>query len=216
MLALLVLSVAWNCMVYSGAKFIASTWHHTDITSSFDMMIPFIPWTAIIYVSWYVFWVGNYALCAVQEENERTRFFCADIIVKAICLIIFLVFPTTNVRPEVGDSGFFENVMRLIYYIDTPDNLFPSIHCAGSWMCWIGVRKRKDIPIAYRIFSLLLAVAICISTLTTKQHVIIDVISGIVLAEGCYMIAGIQCIHTLFSKIFDAFLRMLRIRRSTK
>ena len=35
--------------------------------------------------------------------------------------------------------------------------------------------------------SLLIAVSICISTLTTKQHVLIDVFAGVALAELSYL-----------------------------
>lgn len=45
--------------------------------------------------------------------------------------------------------------MRLLYWIDAADNLFPSIHCLVSWLCWIGVRRRRDIPYGYSFFHLL-------------------------------------------------------------
>ena len=216
MLALLLLSFFWNYVVYFGARLITKTWHHADITSDLDLMIPFVPWTVFIYIGWYVFWGVNYALCAMQEGKERNRLFCADTIAKLICLVIFLLFPTTNIRPEVADSGVFNRLMQLVYYLDNPDNLFPSIHCTVSWLCWIGVRGRKDISLLYRIFSLLAAAAICISTLTTKQHVLIDVIGGIALAEGCYLIAGISKVHIWFSKIIEFVFHMLHIKRNAE
>ena len=213
-LALLIMSFAWNYAVYSGARLIARGWHHTDITSKLDTIIPFVPWTVIIYIGWYVFWGVNYGLCAAQGVKDRNRFFCADIIAKAVCLVVFLIFPTTNIRPNVTNSDVFEKLMRLVYRLDSPDNLFPSIHCIVSWLCWVGIRGIKEIPFTYRIFSLLAAVAICLSTLTTKQHVIVDVIGGIALAECSYMIAGIPRVHAMFSKIIDALFQMLHIKRN--
>lgn len=215
-LALLIWSFTWNYIVYFGARLIAKTWYHADITSNVDMMIPFVPWTVIIYIGWYVFWGVNYGLCAAQEDAVRTRLFCADTIAKAICMVIFLLFPTTNIRPEVADTGILDKLMQLVYYLDNPDNLFPSIHCMVSWLCWIGVRGRKNIPLWYRGFSLLVAVTICISTLTTKQHVLIDVVGGIAIAEGCYLIAAIPKVQACFSKIIESFFRMLRIKGKTE
>lgn len=184
------LAFLWNEAVYYGARQIAHSWYHHDITSSIDELIPFLPWTIIIYFGCYLFWCVNYFLCTAQDKGERDRFFCADFLSKAICLVFFLLIPTTNIRPEVTGDSIWDALMRLLYQIDSADNLFPSIHCLVSWFCWIGLRKRKDIPAGYRWFSFLMAVAVCISTLTTRQHVIIDVVGGVLLAEICYWIAG--------------------------
>ena len=50
----------------------------------------------------------------------------------------------------------------------------------------IAIRKNREISKQYKIFSVIVAVAVFISTLTTKQHVIFDVIAGVFLAEGSY------------------------------
>ena len=88
-----------------------------------------------------------------------------------------------------GD-GIWAELMRLLYRIDEADNLFPSIHCLVSWICYIGIRGNKKVPLAFRVFSCIMALAVCISTLTTKQHVIYDVVAGIALAEAGYFILG--------------------------
>ena len=188
----LVLSLAflWNEAVYLGARQIAQSWHHYDMTTSIDRFVPFLPWTVSIYFGCYLFWCINYYICAVQERPERDRFFCADTLAKGICFVLFLLVPATNIRPEIIGETVWDTLMKLLYSIDAADNLFPSIHCLVSWFCWIGIRKRKDIPVLYRYFSLAMAVAVCISTLTTRQHVIADVIGGIILAEVSYMLGG--------------------------
>ena len=208
-IVILLVSLIWNCIVYSGSRLITYSWHHTDVTSRYDEMIPFASWTVILYIAWYAFWAINYWICAGYEDQERDRFFCADILAKTVCLIIFMVFPTTNVRPEIANPDFFDNLMRLIYFIDTPDNLFPSLHCIVAWLCWIGVRNRKKVPTAYKIFSFVFAIAICISTLTTKQHVIIDMVSGIALAEICYFVAGFSKIRNVYSKGISKIFKLI-------
>ena len=90
--------------------------------------------------------------------------------------------------------------MKLLYSVDAVDNLFPSIHCLVSWFCWIGIRKRPDIPMLQRYFSLAVAVAVCLSTLTTKQHVITDVIGGVALAKVSYISAENAQIRGVYSK----------------
>lgn len=182
----LLLSMTWNSITYFGSRLLTSDWKHFNVEAMLDSVIPFLPWTVSIYLSCYVFWIVNYILGVRQDRAEALRFISADFFAKTICLICFWVIPTTNVRPEVGAEGIWNRLMIWLYNTDAADNLFPSIHCLTSWFCYIAVRKNKRIPGIYVIFSLLFAISICISTLTTKQHVIVDVIGGIGLAEGSY------------------------------
>ena len=64
------------------------------------------------------------------------------------------------------------------------------MHCFLSWLSWIGVRRNRFIPRMYQVISLLIAVSICISTLTVKQHYLLDVPTGIILAEISYLMAA--------------------------
>ena len=204
---LLVTAFLWNALVYLGSRLIAGQWHHYDMTTRVDRLIPFLPWTVLVYFGCYVLWVANFCLCATRGREERYRFFCADAMAKAVCLLVFLLLPTTNVRPEiVGETGG-DVLMRLLYRVDAADNLFPSIHCLISWLCWLGVKGKRDIPALYRCFSLAAAVAVCISTLTTRQHVIVDVVGGVMLAEVCYWLSGKEAIRRLYLSI------ILRLKR---
>ena len=96
--------------------------------------------------------------------------------------------------------------MRFLYRIDSPDNLFPSIHCMLGWICWIAVRGKKDISIGIRALSFLLAVAVCCSTLMVRQHVILDVAGGILLSEISYRFADNVALSSLYTKLFNWFI----------
>ena len=89
-------------------------------------------------------------------------------------------------RPEITGSGFWKDAMRFLYWLDQPYNLFPSIHCAISWLCWDSVRGNERFPKWYRVLTFVCGVAVCISTLTTRQHVLADILGGIALAEICW------------------------------
>lgn len=88
---------------------------------------------------------------------------------------------------------------RMLYSIDAADNLFPSIHCLVSWFCFLAVKGQKKIPIWYKAVSFILAVLVFLSTLFTKQHVIVDVAGGIFLAQGCFWIGK----HTEIWHIYE-------------
>lgn len=199
-----IFSFLFNNLIYGGSKLITQNWYHHNIESSLDEKLPFIPWTLVIYFGCYLFWAVNYILIARQDKNSVYQFFAGDVLSRVICLIFFLFFPTTNTRPVLSESGFWNLAMSFLYSVDTASNLFPSIHCLVSWFCFIGIRGNQKIPLWYRAFSFVAAILVFISTLTTKQHVLIDVAGGVLLAEICFRIGRHSKISVIYGKLFDA------------
>ena len=138
--------------------------------------------------------------------QEADRFFCANLLGKAGSFVVFVLFPTTMSRPELGGGTGWIALMRILYGIDTPDNLFPSLHCMVAWLCWVGIRENRRVPFPWRIAALLMAVAVCLSTLTTRQHVLPDVAGGILLSELCYWVAGSRKLLSAYSAFIDRLL----------
>lgn len=210
----LLFTVLWNQIVYNGAHLIAGGWHHHDITLAWEEQIPFQPWSVLVYFGAFIFWVVLYLYCACQEKEKAHRLLCADFLSKAVCLVFFLFLPTTNIRPEIVDGGVFGALMRFLYWVDDPANLFPSIHCLVSWLCFIGIRRDEKRSVECKLLVLAGAVAVCVSTLTTKQHVFWDVVSGIALAELTYWVAGRKPVLNTYSKLADKLTpRWLKKRR---
>ena len=178
----LILTVVINMIVYSGSRILMRDAHHYDITSSIDEMIPLVPAWTVVYLICFAFWVINYLLACRESREQCYRFLSAEAIAKLICGLCFILFPTTNVRPDTVD-GVFGPLLELVYLLDAPDNLFPSIHCLVSWFCFRGLKGCKTIPRWYYWFSFVFALLIFASTLFTKQHVIVDVVGGVVVAE---------------------------------
>lgn len=198
-----VFALLFNTVVYTGARAIAGGWHHYRIETAADRMIPFFAPSAAVYLGCYLFWAVNYILIARQSKEEVCRFFAADFLSRLVCLFFFLAFPTTNVRPELEPDGFWNQVMLWVYSVDAADNLFPSIHCLVSWFCYIGIRGREDLPVWYRRFSCVMALLVCASALTTKQHVLVDVAGGILLAELCLRAGRCPSVSGTYRKILD-------------
>lgn len=200
--------VCVNFAVYSGIGKLTASWKHYDFTLSFDRAVPLLPWFASVYIGCYLFWIVNYILIARQGKECCFRFVTADIMSRFVCAVFFLLLPTTNVRPELTGDGMWIEILRKIYEVDAPTNLFPSIHCLVSWFSYIGLRGRKNIPRTYRAFSCVFAVLVCVSTQVIKQHYIIDVFGGILLAEAAYYWAfhtnGYKWLEKIFGKISSA------------
>ena len=210
----LVFSFVFNCLVYSGSRAIAGGWYHHNIESSLDLRLPFVPQFLIVYFGCYIFWAVNYILAARQVKEQGYRFFTADFISRCVCLIIFLVYPTTNTRPAIEGSGFWNLLAGWLYSIDAADNLFPSIHCLVSWFCYLGIRGRKEIPRWYQSVSMVIAILVFASTLLTKQHVIVDVAGGILLAEFCFFIGRKTDLYRIYER-FGSRIEQ-KIRRLTE
>lgn len=187
---MIIMAATYNFLVYFGGRKISGGFYHHNLTTGLDDIIPFIPWTILIYWGCVVFWGINYYLGIRYDKFGGRCFPAAHFIGETICFILFVLFPTTMVRPEIRDVGGLLSIVETTYKNDSADNLLPSIHCFVSWLCWIGVRGNSRIPKWYRILSFIIAASVCISTLTVKQHVIVDVISGVLLAEVSYYISS--------------------------
>lgn len=199
----LMLTLLCNFAAYYGTRLVTTGRYHFNLTNRLEDIIPLVPWTVVIYFGCYAFWAINYVIGCAQEDDAAYRFISADFMAKIVCLVIFLIFPTTNTRPVIEGTGIFHDWMRALYAVDAADNLFPSIHCLTSWFCCIAVRNNSRIPKWYRIASHMITLAICISTLTTKQHVLIDVIGGVILAEGSYHFTNWSGFDKLYQRVLE-------------
>ena len=197
----------FNSLIYTGLQILMKKAKHFDLTTSLDEAIPFEPLWAFVYLGCFFFWAVNYILITRQGKEGWFQFATGDYLSRIICGIFFILLPTTNIRPEVTGNSFPELLIQFVYWIDAPTNLFPSIHCLVSWLCFAGIRGKSYVPKWYQAFSALFAIAVFASTLFTKQHFIVDVAAGIVIAEACYYIGQ----HTkYYQKIEDIFDRVNR------
>ena len=143
---------------------------HVNMACLLDAYIPFL------------FWFLMSCCFALRGEAEGDRYFCALLLVNIGSFLFYVFLPTSTLRPEITGGSVWDAVLSSLYRMDAPDNLFPSMHCAVSWLCWAAVRGKRAVSATLQIFSFLAAAVICVSTLTTKQHVLVDVVGGILFA----------------------------------
>lgn len=184
-----VVALCYNSLVYWGAPFLAAGRKAHDLTVSLDASVPFVPAMVIVYFGCYLFWAVNYVIMAFQEETCRYQFFTAEILAKTVCFLFFVFYPTTNVRPELTGNSIWIRCMMLLYAVDKPVNLFPSIHCLVSWFSCIGLKRCPKVPAWYRWASYGMALLVFFSTLATRQHVLWDVVGGVAVAEIMWLIS---------------------------
>lgn len=206
--------VAFNSVVYWGSTILTAGRPHFDFTMEIDRMVPLLPGFSWIYVLAFPFWGANYIFSARRGKDFFYRFVAADLTIHAICLLIFVIVPTTNVRPELTGDGLSVRLLQALYDWDGgehPYNLFPSIHCYSSWMCIYSVKGQKDIPVWYQRFSVAFAVLVVISTQVLKQHYWVDAAAAILLVEFFYRFYQKGQRQRIFQSVFENWNRKLHL-----
>lgn len=175
-----------NSIVYWGGGILAKNQYHYDFTTTFDRMVPLVPEFVWVYILAYVFWACGYVLASWRGKEIFYRFVATDLAIHGICFIVFVLLPTTNIRPDIPGNTISEQVLQIVYDLDggsAPSNLLPSIHCYVSWLCYKVIKGAKEIPVWYQAFSFVFAVLVIISTQVLKQHYIVDAITAVILVE---------------------------------
>lgn len=203
------LTLLSNGISFQGTRLLTRSGVHHHLALAADAAIPFLPWTIVIYLGCLVYWFFLYRRIAFLPRERADRFYCSNLLGKAISLPIFILFPTAMARPEVTGTTFWDSALRFLYAIDASDNLFPSIHCLIAWLCWAGVRGNKEVSLPWRVSAAVMAVLVCLSTLTVRQHVLPDVFAGILLGELCYALCGLSAVRNVYTRLVDRLMRLV-------
>lgn len=201
-----------HMFTYYGARLInhlihGSTEGFFDLSLSIDSIIPVIPVWTYIYVLSYVFWVVCYVAAGREGKEFLGRIIAADLVCKIITFTVFIVMPTTAPRPEMVENGIGAWLLELIYSADVPDNLFPSMHCSVSWLSFRFLSKAKSIPAIWKWASFVFAVLVFASVVFTKQHIVLDIVSGVIVAEIGVQVGFRTSLFKIFSKLHISILR---------
>lgn len=190
-------------ITFSCTKLVIGGMHHYNLETALDLSIPFLPWTVAVYTGAFVYWAVSIFIIIQCSREHVFRFFTAHMISSIIALVIFVAYPTTNTRPEFEVNDLFTWTMHLIYTVDTPENLLPSLHCLDSWLLFLALNDEEKVPKWYKIFACVFSLMIFASTLTTKQHVLADVITGWLFAELCYRVLAKEKAISVYRKLFE-------------
>ena len=99
--------------------------------------------------------------------------------------MIFLLWPTAISRPVADDSQGM--IFRAMVAVDGLNNACPSLHAAFAVFCgFCNHRSLQDLgtPRWMRTASWCWCAGILYATLATKQHVVVDLIGGVLFGIG--------------------------------
>lgn len=165
--------------------------HFTEMHTWLDDKIPFLE----IFVLPYIFWFGFVLFCVLfpvvkYEREDYWRFVIFICTGMTVFLVISTLFPTIqHLRPaEMPRDNIFTDMVSFFYTHDTPTNVFPSMHAYNAIGAAISLCYSRRVSKGGRIFGMVSATLITLSTVFIKQHSVIDVTAAIGLSIVIYYI----------------------------
>ncbi|MDF2694637.1 MAG: hypothetical protein K0S65_3020 [Labilithrix sp.] len=167
-------------LLYFGAARITEPMHARTFDDAILERLPFVPAFAPVYLGVHVF--GIVPFCVLSETRLLRRHLLGAVLIVLLSAVAWVALPVRLDRPPIpaDASGFGAWLLRAVQAFDPTTNCFPSAHCAFAVYAAIGLRFARS----RRLFAwgIGTAVAICVSTVLTRQHYVADVASGAVLA----------------------------------
>lgn len=185
-----------------------------SLITKMDMNIPFVKLFIIPYIIWYPFlFLGLCYLCQKDRDMYYKTVISFDMGL-VVCYVFYYFFQTTVPRPVIHGHDFFSILIGLIYLADKPYNCFPSIHVLTSYLLMKSIRwsKVKNKSVCYLIN--ICGALIIISTVFIKQHVILDVASGILFGDLVFSFVYFYAWDWIVSLMEKQYL--MRIRKKAK
>ena len=158
--------------------------------SRFDDLIPFVKEFVIAYYFWFAYMAIGFIYLGLVSKTDFYRMELFLVLGMSVSFFIFMLYPNAQFsRPSVPGKDVFSNLVNFIYTHDGTNNVFPSIHVCNSigvHLALINSSKLKDKPFV-KSLSFVISFSICASTVFIKQHSIIDVVGGTILAFIVYL-----------------------------
>jgi membrane-associated phospholipid phosphatase len=162
------------------------------IHCSLDNKIPFCEYFIIPYIMWFFLLAATVAFFVFRCEDtkEYWQFMITSGTGLTTFLIFSFVFPNgINIRPALAANGnIFIQAVKVLYRIDTPTNVLPSMHIFMTLACAVALCRNESFARnrVRVVLTDIIAVLICMSTVMLKQHSVVDVVLGLTLYAVCY------------------------------
>ena len=190
----------WMVGYFSLNKFIEFEVYHKVPALRIDelLLLPLGGWTIFIYNSCYI--NSSLGIFLLPSKEAAWRFLGAILVAYIINCTLFALWPTTiEAIRETVDPGTMSPAVawqyQLMHSADNPYTCFPSLHITNCMLVTLAHWRspRRNCLLAW-------AVLIAISTITTGQHVFIDILGGVLVALAGTLVAARIWGHPLDSK----------------
>ena len=158
------------------------TWlNETD----FDRMVPIVPSAIYVYFSYYLLllWAGS----AVPDANFA-KFLRAVCMVTLVSHLTFFFFPTGLAR-DAMEAIETPALYDWLVSVEKPRNCLPSLHASLATLAALALWSRGKLV---GILGALWMVAILWSAIAIRQHILIDLAAGVVLAMVVWLVPALS------------------------
>ncbi len=165
-------------LIYGGSNLVnTGRSEHYSLNGSWELGVPLIPAMIYPYLS-----VGLFILLPVFTLNRDQLLVLAKRIAAAIVIagLIFNLVPTELEFERDIKTGATAPLFELIYLLDRPHNLFPSLHIALSSIILFMVLA--SVSTWWRLLLAGWWLLLCLSVLFVHQHHLLDIAGGLILA----------------------------------
>ena len=161
------------------------------IFSRLDLYIPFVKEFIIPYIFWYFYVSGTVLYFGFKSKNDYYKLISLLTFGEIVALTVYFLYPQCQkLQPVITQTDIFSRTIKYLYSIDAPNDVCPSLHVFNSivvHLCIVKSTLFKDNK-TIKISSFIAMILICASTVLIKQHSIVDVFWGTVLALVLYLL----------------------------
>jgi ABC-2 type transport system permease protein len=171
----------------------AATLPTVDLTTALDRAIPVVPAFVWPYEACYAF--PFLSLVVIRNWHRFNVALIAIVLANLTAFAVYLLVPVAFPHPLLG-SSLSERILAMEYAADfSPGaNKLPSMHVAMSWIMgcamWRQPARRAGRHVAVDGLILALVLAITVSPLFVKQHIVLDVLAGVPWGLAAYWVSG--------------------------
>lgn len=180
------MQIIWLILFYAytvlGYEILTNIPNNNLLVLPIDGSIPLVPVFAVPYLFATFMFLATPLIVYFISGWEKTKpYLIVQTIATTISYAVYLIYPTSTVRPEVTGTDIFSQMVAFVYASDKPAGLFPSGHVFMSII--IAYFFWKYYP-KTRTWVAIFLPLIVLSTVFMKQHHVLDIVGGIVVAAS--------------------------------
>ncbi len=187
--------VAYGIFYMAGFQYLESHIQHNYhiVHTILDDYIPFCEYFIIPYLLWFPFLASTivYFIFFDPDKQEYYQYIKNLCMGMTVFLAVSYLYPNGHqLRPDYFPrDNMWADLVKMLYSADTCTNILPSIHVFNSLAAYMAISRCQTLKehTWVKMGTLILVIAIILSTMFLKQHSVIDVILGMAMAGMGYL-----------------------------